>query len=441
MARAALITTLDCLDLRFPTSATLDGSDAMNPDPDYSAAYVILRTDDADGLEGHAFCFTIGRGNDVVTAAIGALRPFVVGRGLDEVLDHLGRFSAELVGDSQLRWLGPEKGVMHMAIGAVVNAAWDLAAKRAGKPVWKLLSDLPPKQLVGLVDFRYLVDALSPEEALDLLEKAEPGRAEREKVLLRDGYPAYTTSPGWLGYDDAKVTRLARQAVADGFTQIKLKVGASLTDDVRRFRAARAAVGPAVRIAVDANQRWNVDEAISWMGALAEFSPYWIEEPTSPDDVLGHAAIRRGVAPVKVATGEHVQNRVVFKQLLQAGAVDIVQIDAARVGGVNENVAILLLAAKFGVPVCPHAGGVGLCELVQHLSMFDFVAVTGRMEDRVIEYVDHLHEHFVDPVRIKGGRYQAPTRPGFGAEILPVSRAQYLFPDGPVWRERLEAVQ
>jgi L-fuconate dehydratase len=441
MARAALITTLDCLDLRFPTSATLDGSDAMNPDPDYSAAYVILRSDDMDGLEGHAFCFTIGRGNDVVTAAIGALRPFVVGRPLDEVLDHLGRFSAELVGDSQLRWLGPEKGVMHMAIGAVVNAAWDLAAKRAGKPVWKLLSDLTPKQLVGLVDFRYLVDALSPEEALDLLEAAEPGRAEREKMLLRDGYPAYTTSPGWLGYDDAKVTRLARQAVADGFTQIKLKVGASLADDVRRFRAAREAVGPAVRIAVDANQRWNVPEAIAWMGALAEFDPYWIEEPTSPDDVLGHAAIRRGVAPVKVATGEHVQNRVVFKQLLQAGAVDIVQIDAARVGGVNENVAILLLAAKFGVPVCPHAGGVGLCELVQHLSMFDFVAVTGRMDDRVIEYVDHLHEHFSDPVRIKGGRYQAPTRPGFGAEILPASRARYLFPDGPVWQERLEAVQ
>ncbi len=440
MARAARITSLDCLDLRFPTSVTLDGSDAMNPDPDYSAAYVILRTDSDDGLEGHAFSFTIGRGNDVVTAAIGALRPFVVGRPLEEVLDHLGRFSAELVGDSQLRWLGPEKGVMHMAIGAVVNAAWDLAAKRAGKPVWKLLSDLTPKQLVDLVDFRYLVDALTPEQALELLTAAEPGRAEREKTLLREGYPAYTTTPGWLGYDDEKVMRLARQAVADGFTQIKLKVGASLTDDVRRFRAARAAVGPDVRIAVDANQRWNVDEAVAWMGELAPFGPYWIEEPTSPDDVLGHAAIRRGVAPVKVATGEHVQNRVVFKQLLQAGAVDIVQIDAARVGGVNENVAILLLAAKFGVPVCPHAGGVGLCELVQHLSMFDFVAVTGRMDERVIEYVDHLHEHFADPVRVAGGRYLAPTRPGFGAEILPASRARYAFPDGPVWREHEEAV-
>jgi len=436
MARAARITALDCVDLRFPTSVTLDGSDAMNPDPDYSAAYVMLRTDAADGLEGHGFCFTIGRGNDVVTAAIGALRPYVVGRLLDEVLDHLGRFSGELVGDSQLRWLGPEKGVMHMAIGAVLNAAWDLAAKRAGKPVWKFLSDLTPKQIVELVDFRYLTDALTAEEAMDLLARAEAGRARREQTLLREGYPAYTTSPGWLGYDDAKVTRLARSAVAEGFTQIKLKVGASLADDVRRFRAARAAVGPGVRIAVDANQRWNVDEAIGWTGALAEFDPYWIEEPTSPDDVLGHAAIRRAVAPVKVATGEHVQNRVVFKQLLQAGAVDVVQIDAARVGGVNENVAILLLAAKFGVPVCPHAGGVGLCELVQHLSMFDFVAITGRMDDRVIEYVDHLHEHFADPVRVAGGRYWPPTAPGFGAQILPESRARYRFPDGPVWRER-----
>jgi L-fuconate dehydratase len=440
MARAARITALDCLDLRFPTSASLDGSDAMNPDPDYSAAYVILRTDAGDGLDGHGFCFTIGRGNDVVATAIGALRPYVVGRVLDDVLDHLGRFSAELVGDSQLRWLGPEKGVMHMAIGAVLNAAWDLAAKRAGKPVWKLLADMSPKQLLGLVDFRYIADALTPDEALEILEAAQPGRAERERILLRDGYPAYTTSAGWLGYDDAKVTRLAREAVASGFTQIKLKVGASLADDMRRMRAARAAVGPGVRIAVDANQRWNIGEAIDWMGALAEFDPYWIEEPTSPDDVLGHATIRRAVAPVKVATGEHVQNRVIFKQLLQAQAVDIVQIDAARVGGVNENVAILLLAAKFGVPVCPHAGGVGLCELVQHLSMFDYVAVTGTMADRVIEYVDHLHEHFVNPVRIVAGRYAAPTAPGFGAEMLPASRREYAFPDGPVWRARKEAV-
>jgi L-fuconate dehydratase len=433
MARAARITALDRLDLRFPTSVSLDGSDAMHPDPDYSAAYVILRTDAAGLPEGHGFCFTIGRGNEVVLAAIDALRPHVVGRALDEVLEHLGRFSAQLIGDSQLRWLGPEKGVLHMAVGAVVNAAWDLAARRAGKPVWKLLSDMSPRQLVDLVDFRYLLDALTPEEAVELLAAAEPGRAERERHLLREGYPAYTTSPGWLGYDDAKVTRLARQAVADGFTQIKLKVGASLSDDMRRLRAARAAVGPAVRIAIDANQRWSQPEAIAWVQALAPYDPYWIEEPTSPDDILAHAAIRRAVSPVKVATGEHAHNQVMFKQLLQAGAVDIVQIDATRVAGVNENVAILLLAAKFGVPVCPHAGGVGLCELVQHLAMFDYVAVSGRIDDRVIEYVDHLHEHFTEPVQIRDGRYVAPTAPGFSAQIRPASRAQHLFPHGAAW--------
>jgi L-fuconate dehydratase len=432
----ASITALDCLDLRFPTSATLDGSDAMNPDPDYSAAYVILRTDAANGQAGHGFCFTIGRGNEVVLAAIAALRPYVVGRRLDEVLENLGGFSAELVGDSQLRWLGPEKGVMHMAIGAVLNAAWDLAARCAGKPLWKLLGDLSPQQVVDLVDFRYLSDALTPAEALELLEAAAPGKAERERDLLARGYPAYTTSPGWLGYPDEKVARLCRQAVADGFTQIKLKVGANLDDDVRRMALARATVGPDIRIAVDANQRWDVAEAIAWLEPLREYDPYWVEEPTSPDDVLGHAAIRVAVRPVKVATGEHGQNRVVFKQLLQAGSVDVVQIDAARVGGVNENAAILLLAAKFGVPVCPHAGGVGLCELVQHLAMFDYLSVSATMENRVIEYVDHLHEHFVTPVRIGGGRYLAPLEPGFGAEIDPVSRAEYLFPDGPVWKER-----
>jgi L-fuconate dehydratase len=436
MAHAARITALDCLDIRFPTSATLDGSDAMNPDPDYSAAYVVLRTDAADGLEGHGFCFTIGRGNEVAVAALRALRPHVVGRPVEEVLDHLGRFGRELVGDSQLRWLGPEKGVMHMAIAAVLNAAWDLAAKRAGRPLWKLLGDLSPRQIVELVDFRYLTDALSPEEALGLLEAAVPGRAGREAALLARGYPAYTTTPGWLGYDDAKLTRLCREAVAAGFTQVKLKVGGSLTDDIRRMRLARQAVGPDIRIAVDANQRWDVADAVAWMKPLAEFDPYWIEEPTSPDDVLGHAAVRQGVAPVKVATGEHAANRVVFKQLLQAEAVDIVQIDAARVGGVNENVAILLLAAKFGVPVCPHAGGVGLCELVQHLAMFDYIAVSGTVDNRVIEYVDHLHEHFADPVRITRGHYQAPTAPGFSAEIRPESRAEYAYPDGPVWRAR-----
>jgi L-fuconate dehydratase len=425
--------SMDTYDVRFPTSAQLDGSDAMNPDPDYSAAYVVLRTDEIDRHEGHGFAFTIGRGNEVQQAAIAALRPYVVGRPVADLLDDLGMAWRELVHDSQLRWLGPEKGVMHMAISAVVNALWDLKAKRAGLPLWQLLSSMPPEELVSLVDFRYLTDALTPAEALDLLRRGAEGREERIARLLVEGYPAYTTSPGWLGYDDEKLRRLCVQAVAAGFTQIKLKVGADLADDVRRMRIARAACGPGIRIAVDANQRWDVGPAVAWIEALAPYEPWWVEEPTSPDDVLGHAEIARRIAPIPVAAGEHVPNRVVFKQLLQLGAVSFLQLDAARVAGVNENVAILLLAAKFGVPVCPHAGGVGLCELVQHLSMFDYVAVSGSMENRIIEYVDHLHEHFADPVRIRRGRYLAPTAPGFSSTMRPESRARYAFPDGPVW--------
>ncbi|MFI6348490.1 L-fuconate dehydratase [Streptomyces sp. NPDC050560] len=436
---AARITALDTYDIRFPTSRDLDGSDAMNPDPDYSAAYVVLRTDAADGLEGHGFTFTIGRGNDVQVAAIDALRDHVVGRDVAALGADPGSLGRALTGDSQLRWLGPEKGVMHMAVGAVVNAAWDLAAKAAGKPLWRLLADAEPEWLVGQVDFRYITDALTPDDALALLRRGRQGAPERVATLLERGFPAYTTSPGWLGYDDEKLTRLAAQAVADGFTQIKLKVGADLEDDTRRCRVARSVIGPDVRMAVDANQRWNVDEAIAWTRALAEFRPYWVEEPTSPDDILGHAAIRRAVAPVKVATGEHVQNRIVFKQLLQAGAIDILQIDAARVGGVNENLAILLLAAKFGVPVCPHAGGVGLCELVQHLSMFDYAALAGSTDDRVIEYVDHLHEHFVDPVVIRDGHYAAPTAPGFSATMHPRSLTDYTYPGGTFWAADIAA--
>ncbi|WP_406176338.1 L-fuconate dehydratase [Streptomyces sp. NBC_00996] len=430
---AARITAVDTYDIRFPTSRELDGSDAMNPDPDYSAAYVVLRTDAADFPEGHGFTFTIGRGNDVQVAAIAALRGHVVGRSVDELCADPGSLSRDLIGDSQLRWLGPEKGVMHMAIGAVVNAVWDLAAKRARKPLWRLLADAEPEWLVRQVDFRYITDALTPDEALDLLRRGKEGATERAASLRAEGFPAYTTSPGWLGYSDEKLTRLAAEAVADGFRQIKLKVGADLADDVRRCRVARSVVGPDIRIAIDANQRWNVDEAITWTQALAEFRPYWIEEPTSPDDVLGHATVRKAVAPIKVATGEHVQNRIIFKQLLQADAIDVLQIDAARVGGVNENLAILLLAAKFGVPVCPHAGGVGLCELVQHLSMFDFVALSGTTDDRVIEYVDHLHEHFRDPVVIREGHYMAPSTPGFSSTMRPESIAEFTYPVGTFW--------
>ncbi|WP_053204740.1 L-fuconate dehydratase [Jiangella muralis] len=427
------ITALDTFDLRFPTSRMLDGSDAMNPDPDYSAAYVVLRTDD-DGPDGHGFVFTIGRGNDVQVAAIDALAPLLVGADVEALLSDLGGAWRRLVHDSQLRWLGPEKGVMHMAVGAVVNALWDLAAKRAGAPLWRLLSDLSPERLVDLVDFRYLTDVLDPAEALHLLQAAEAGKAERAATLLAEGYPAYTTTPGWLGYDDAKLARLTREALAAGFTQIKLKVGGDLDDDIRRLAIAREICGPDIRIAIDANQRWDVDEAVRWVKELAPFDPWWVEEPTSPDDVLGHAAIAQRIAPIRVATGEHVANRVMFKQLLQAGGTQIVQIDATRVAGVNENLAILLLAAKFGVPVCPHAGGVGLCEAVQHLAMADYVAVSGTLQDRVIEYVDHLHEHFADPVRVENGRYLAPTRPGAGTEMLAPSIRAHRFPDGAVWR-------
>ncbi len=430
----ARITALDCYDVRFPTSLEHDGSDAMNPDPDYSAAYAVLRTDD-DLLAGHALCFTIGRGNEVVVAAIGALRSHVVGRQVADITADLGGFSAGLINDSQLRWLGPEKGVMHMAIGAVVNAAWDLAAKLAGKPVWRLLADMTPEQIVSLVDFRYLEDALTPAQALEILRAARRGRDERIAQLESEGYPAYTTTPGWIGYSDEKLIQLSRQAAADGFGQIKLKVGADSDVDARRLALAREAVGPSIRIAVDANQRWGVAEAISAIEALGPWDPYWVEEPTSPDEILGLAAIRTAIGPVKIAAGEHVANRVIFKQLLQAEAVDFLTIDACRVAGVNENVALLLLAAKFGVPVCPHAGGVGLCEMVQHLAMFDFAAVSATTADRVLEYVDHLHEHFTDPVRVSAGRYLAPAAPGFSATLRPESLRDYEFPHGSIWQQ------
>ena len=429
-----LISAVDAVDVRFPTSLELDGSDAMNPEPDYSAAYVTIRTSGGD--EGHGLAFTVGRGNDVEVAAVRALAPLVVGLPVEEVLNDLGGFSRRLTGDSQLRWLGPEKGAIHMAAAAIVNAVWDLYGRRTGKPVWRLLAELSPEQLVDLVDFRYLQDALTRDEALDILRCAEPGRAERAAHLLEHGYPAYTTTPGWLGYDDEKLVRLSKEAVADGFSQIKLKVGADRADDERRMRLAREAVGPDIRIAVDANQAWGVQQAIDWMRALVPYDPYWIEEPTSPDDILGHAAIRKALAPVKVATGEHTHNQVMFKQLLQAGSLDILQMDASRTAGVTENVAILLLAAKFGVPVCPHAGGVGLCEMVQHLAMFDYVAVSGTTENRVIEYVDHLHEHFTDPVRIREGHYLAPTAPGISAELHPDSVAAHRYPEGPVWEAK-----
>jgi L-fuconate dehydratase len=422
----------DTYDVRFPTSRTHDGADAMNRNPDYAAAYVVVRTDN-DGLSGHGFVFTIGRGNEIELAAIRALEPFLAGRDVDEVLDDLGGLSRELVGDSHLRWLGPERGVMHMAIGGVLNACWDMAARRAGKPLWRLLAELSPAQIVDLVDFRYLADVLTPQDALALLERGNEGRAERTAALERDGYPAYTTAPGWLGYEDDQLAELCVQAVSDGFGLVKLKVGARIEDDLRRCAIARQALGDGIGLALDANQVWDVPTAISWIRELARFDPAWIEEPTSPDDILGTAAVRSAIRPVNVAVGEHVANRVIFKQLLQAQAIDIMQIDACRVAGVNENLANMLLAAKFGVPVCPHAGGVGLCEVVQHLAMFDYVALSGTTEHRRIEWIDHLHEHFVTPAVVVDGRYRAPHTAGASTEMYEESLAEFSFPGGAAW--------
>ena len=420
-------------DVRFPTSRTLAGSDAMNQAPDYSAAYLVIRTD-APGLSGHGFAFTIGRGNDLQLAAVKMLEPFLAGTDLDETLADLGGLYRRLVTDSPLHWLGPSCGIMHMAVGVVLNACWDLAARRAGKPLWLLLSEMTPAEIVSLVDFRYLSDALSREEALDLLERAAVGRAERVAALRAGGYPAYSTAPGWLGYSDRHLKELCAEAIAEGFSLVKLKVGASLPDDMRRLEIARAVVGDGVGIAIDANQVWDVRTAIDWTRQLAPFQPAWIEEPTAPEDILGTAAIRAAVRPVKVATGEHVANQVMFKQLLQARAIDIMQIDACRVAGVNENIGNLLLAAKFGVPVCPHAGGVGLCEIVQHLSMFDYVAVSGSTDGRRIEWIDSLHEHFAAPAVVERGSYLVPEAPGASTEILPESLAEYHYPSGPIWR-------
>ncbi|MDT3380522.1 L-fuconate dehydratase [Labrys neptuniae] len=420
------IVDIEVLDLRFPTSQQLDGSDAMNPDPDYSAAYVILKTD-RPGLEGHGLTFTIGRGNEICCAAIKAMRHLVVGLSLEEVQADLGVFWRHVTSDSQLRWIGPDKGAIHLATGAVVNAVWDLLAKMAGKPVWRLVADMSPEEFVRAIDFRYLTDCITPDEALALLREKEAGKAERIAVLEREGYPCYTTSAGWLGYDDDKLRRLCQEAVDAGFNHVKLKVGRDIEHDIRRLRIAREVIGPDRQLMIDANQVWEVDQAIDSVRKLAFAKPWFIEEPTSPDDVEGHRKIREGVAPVKVATGEMCQNRVLFKQFIMRCAIDVVQIDACRLGGVNEILAILLMAAKYDLPICPHAGGVGLCEYVQHLSMIDFVCVSGTREGRVIEYVDHLHEHFKVPCVVRDAAYMPPLAPGFSIEMKPTSLQDYRF--------------
>ncbi|MBB2697440.1 L-fuconate dehydratase [Rhizobium phaseoli] len=420
------ITDLRVFDLRFPTSQSLDGSDAMNPDPDYSAAYVILDTDAPD-LAGHGLTFTIGRGNDICCMAIEAMRHLVVGVELAEVLAHPGKFWRHLTSDSQLRWIGPEKGAIHLATGAVVNAVWDLLAKQAGKPVWRLVAEMSPEEIADIVDYRYLTDVLTRAEAVEILKRAQAGKAERIALLEKQGYACYTTSAGWLGYEDEKLRRLCQEAIDAGFNHIKMKVGRDLEDDIRRLRIAREVIGPDRYLMIDANQVWEVGQAIDWVKALAPAKPFFIEEPTSPDDVAGHRKIRQAIAPVKVATGEMCQNRIMFKQFIAEGAIDIVQIDSCRMGGLNEVLSVLLIAAKFGLPVWPHAGGVGLCEYVQHLSMIDYIAVSGTKDGRVIEYVDHLHEHFLDPCRIENAAYMPPTLPGFSIEMKPTSISGYTF--------------
>ncbi|MCD7058959.1 L-fuconate dehydratase [Pelagibacterium xiamenense] len=420
-----IITDIQVIDLRFPTSQHLDGSDAMNPDPDYSAAYVILKTDGS--LEGHGLTFTIGRGNEICCAAIEAMRHLVVGLDMADVTADMGKFWRHVTSDSQLRWIGPDKGAIHLATGAVVNAVWDLYAKIEGKPLWRLIADMSPEELVRCIDFRYITDCITPQEALEMLRAQEAGKAGRIADLEANGYPCYTTSAGWLGYPDDKLRRLCQEAVDEGFNHVKMKVGRDLEDDIRRLTIAREVIGPDRNLMIDANQVWEVDEAIDWVNKLAFAKPWFIEEPTSPDDVEGHRKIREGIGEVKVATGEMCQNRIMFKQFIMRGAIDVVQIDSCRLGGVNEILAVMLMAAKYGLPVCPHAGGVGLCEYVQHLSMIDYVSIAGTHEGRVVEYVDHLHEHFEDPCVVRNAAYMPPEKPGFSIEIKPASREEYRF--------------
>ena len=430
---AARITTVTTHDVRFPTGRARDGSDAMNPAPDYSAAYVVLHT--SDGPDGHGMTFTIGRGNEICCAAIAALGRLIAGREVDGLVGDMGAAWRLVTGDSQLRWTGPEKGVIHLATAAVMNALWDLRAKRAGEPVWRVICDMSPAEQVDLVDWRYLADALAPEEARERLETKADGRAARIAQMEAEGYPAYTTSAGWLGYSDAKLRDLVRSALAEGWSHFKMKVGVSIDDDIRRARLIREEIGPDRHLMMDANQVWGVEEAIANMARLKDFDPWWIEEPTSPDDILGHARIAHEIAPVRVATGEHCHNAVMFKQLMQAQALTFVQVDSCRLAGPNEILGVMLMADKFGLPVCPHAGGVGLCELIQHMSFVDYICVSAALDNRVLEYVDHLHEHFVDPVRMRQGRYLPPTAPGFSVEMKAESITAHTYPDGPVWAD------
>ncbi|XP_008533525.1 mitochondrial enolase superfamily member 1 isoform X1 [Equus przewalskii] len=435
------ISGLSVRDVRFPTSLGGHGSDAMHTDPDYSAAYVVLETDAGDGLKGYGITFTLGKGTEVVVCAVNALAHHVLHKDLKDIVGDFRAFYRQLTSDGQLRWIGPEKGVVHLATAAVLNAVWDLWAKQEGKPLWKLLVDMDPRTLLACIDFRYITDVLTEEEAFEILQKGQVGKKEREEQMLVQGYPAYTTSCAWLGYSDDTLKQLCTEALKDGWTRFKVKVGADLQDDIRRCRLIRNTIGPEKTLMMDANQRWDVPEAVEWMSKLAEFKPLWIEEPTSPDDILGHAAISKALVPlgIGVATGEQCHNRVIFKQLLQAKALQFLQIDSCRLGSVNENLSVLLMAKKFEIPVCPHAGGVGLCELVQHLIIFDFISVSASLTNRMCEYVDHLHEHFKYPVIIEKASYMPPKDAGYSTEMKEDSVKKHQYPDGEVWKKLLAA--
>lgn len=438
MIKGLRITSLESRDIRFPTSKSLDGSDAVNKDPDYSAAYVVIKTSNPQ-FEGHGLTFTVGRGNELCVEAIRSLSYLLIGKSMDEIVSDMAGFWRMITGDSQLRWLGPEKGIIHMATGAIVNAVWDLYAKAEAKPLWKLIADMSPEQLVGCIDFTYLTDVITPEESLEILSKLASGKQQRIDFLAKNGYPAYTTSAGWMGYSEEKIRRLSRQAKLEGWKYLKMKVGGDINQDLKRAAIIREELGDDVKLMMDANQKWEVTEAIEKMKLLAEFDPWWIEEPTSPDDILGHLAIKKALSPIKVATGEHCQNRIMFKQFLKIGAIDICQIDSCRGGGVNEVLSIMLMAAKFNIPVCPHAGGVGLCEYVQHLSIIDYICISGTLENRMTEYVDHLHEHFFDPVIIEKGSYVLPLAPGYSIEMKQSSVEAFTYPSGKMWQDETEA--
>ncbi|XP_034835915.1 mitochondrial enolase superfamily member 1-like [Maniola hyperantus] len=428
------ITQIDVKDVRFPTSLGGHGSDALHTDPNYSCAYVTTSTE--KGKQGYGLTFTCGRGTEIVVLTVRAMKKFIVGRNAADIFADFAGFWRAITNDSQMRWLGPEKGVVHLAVAAILNSLWDLWARLENKPLWRLLVDLTPEELVSTIDFRYITDVITKDEAIQLLKVKLAGKEERVKQLLEKGYPAYTTQVGWMGYSDELVKELCNKYLSLGFKHFKVKVGLNLEDDIRRCSAVRKYIGDDKILMVDANQAWSVGEAIEWMKKLAPLKPMWIEEPTSPDDVLGHAAISQALKPygIGVATGEMCANRVMFKQFLQSGGMQYCQIDSARIGGVNEILSVYLMAKKLKVKVCPHAGGVGLCEMVQHLQLWDYACVSGTMEGRLIEYVDQQHEHFYDPCVVENARYLAPKVPGYSTKMFPETLQKFSYPKGSEWQ-------